>query len=153
MSVSTQSNSGLIAANLNAVMREDSLSSITSLLQMSKYIVNGTPSADPARVLPPNSADCHAALPWLGLHRGRGAVKNFLAHMRNLEETTFGPREVISEGNKAAAFGWFRPHALSTGRTVDISVFENPDSAHRKAICPRTRMTAASKSDHTRGAN
>jgi ketosteroid isomerase-like protein len=28
---------------------------------------------------------------------------------------------VISEGNKAAAFGWFRLHALSTGRTVDIS--------------------------------
>jgi len=108
VSVSTQSNSGLIAANLNAVMREDSLSSITSLLQMSKYIVNGTPSADPARVLPPNSADCHAALPWLGLHRGRGAVKNFLAHMhRNFKETTFGPREMISEGNKAAAFGWF----------------------------------------------
>ena len=124
------------------------------MLQMSKYIVNGTPSPDPARVLPPVSADCHAALPWLGLHRGRGAVKNFLAHMhRNFKETTFGPREMISEGNKAAAFGWFRPHALSTGRTVDISVFENPDSAHRKAICPRTRMTAASKLDHTRGAN
>jgi ketosteroid isomerase-like protein len=40
---------------------------------------------------------------------------------RNLEVTAFGPREVISEGNKAAAFGWFRLHALSTGRTVDIS--------------------------------
>jgi ketosteroid isomerase-like protein len=40
---------------------------------------------------------------------------------RNLEVTAFGPREVISEGDKAAAFGWFRLHALSTGRTVDIS--------------------------------
>jgi hypothetical protein len=40
---------------------------------------------------------------------------------RNLEVTAFGPRELISEGNKAAAFGWFRLHALSTGRTVDIS--------------------------------
>jgi hypothetical protein len=28
---------------------------------------------------------------------------------------------VISEGNKAAAFGWFRLRALSTARTVDIS--------------------------------
>jgi ketosteroid isomerase-like protein len=40
---------------------------------------------------------------------------------RNLEVTAFGPREVISEGNRAAAFGWFRLHALSTGRTLDIS--------------------------------
>ena len=40
---------------------------------------------------------------------------------RNLEVTAFGPREVISEGNKAAAFGWLRLHALSTGRTMDIS--------------------------------
>jgi hypothetical protein len=30
-------------------------------------------------------------------------------------------REVISEGNKVAAFGWFRLHALSTGRIADIS--------------------------------
>ena len=85
-------------------------------------MVNGTPAPDPAGVLPPISADCHAALPWMGLHRGREAVKEFLAHMhRNLEVTAFGPREVISEGNKAAAFGWFRLHALSTGRTADIS--------------------------------
>lgn len=40
---------------------------------------------------------------------------------RNLEVTAIGPREVISEGNKAAAFGWFRLHALSTGRTADIA--------------------------------
>jgi hypothetical protein len=41
-------------------------------------------------------------------NRGREAVKKFLAHMhRNLEVTAFGPREEISEGNKAAAFGWF----------------------------------------------
>jgi hypothetical protein len=39
----------------------------------------------------------------------------------NLEVTGFGPREVISEENKAAAFGWFGLHALSTGRTADIS--------------------------------
>ena len=45
----------------------------------------------------------------------RGALKGFLAHMhRDLEVTAFGPREVISQGNKAAAFGWFRLHSLST---------------------------------------
>ena len=56
------------------------------------------------------------------LHKGTEAVKEFLAHMhRSLEVTAFGPREVISEGNKAAAFGWFRLRALSTGRTADIT--------------------------------
>jgi ketosteroid isomerase-like protein len=40
---------------------------------------------------------------------------------RNLEVTAFGPREVISEENRAAAFGWFRLHALSTERIVDIA--------------------------------
>jgi ketosteroid isomerase-like protein len=73
-------------------------------------------------VLPPISAECHTALPWLGVYHGREALKGFLKHMhRNLEVTTFGPREVISDGNKAAAFGWFRLHALPTGRTADIS--------------------------------
>ena len=87
-----------------------------------EYNVNGTSAPDPAGVLPPISADCGNGLPWLGLHRGREAVKEFLAHMHgNLEVTAFGPREVISEGNKAAAFGWFRLRALSTGRTVDVS--------------------------------
>jgi len=35
---------------------------------------------------------------------------------RNLEVTGYGRREVISEGNKAAAFGWLRLLALSTQR-------------------------------------
>lgn len=93
MSVSSHSNSELIAAYLDAVMRKD-----TSVVQRFfapdvEYIVNGTPPPDPAGVLPPICADCHAALPWMGLHRGREAVKEFLAHMhRNLEVTAFGPR-------------------------------------------------------------
>jgi ketosteroid isomerase-like protein len=45
----------------------------------------------------------------------------FGAHAPQSGSNRFGPREVISEGNKAAAFGWFRLHALSTGRTIDIS--------------------------------
>ena len=77
---------------------------------------------DAAGVPPPISAECHAALPWLGVHRGRQAVKEFLVHMHhNLEITAFGPREVISEGNKGAVFGWFRLHAVPTGRTADVS--------------------------------
>jgi ketosteroid isomerase-like protein len=117
-----QSNSEIIAAYLDAVLRKDASLIDRFFAPEVEYVVNGTPAPDRAGVLPPISADCHAALPWLGLHRGREAVKEFLAHMhRNLEVIAFGPREVISEGNKGAAFGWFRLHALSTGRTVDIS--------------------------------
>jgi ketosteroid isomerase-like protein len=122
LGVYMQSNSELIAAYLDAVIRQDASVVERFFAPDVEYMVNGTPTPDPAGVLPPISAECHAALPWLGLHRGREAVKEFLAHMhRNLEVTTFGPREVISEGDKAAAFGWFRLRALSSGRTADIS--------------------------------
>jgi ketosteroid isomerase-like protein len=122
VSVSTQSNPELIAAYLDAVMRKDASVVERFFAPDVEYMVNGTPAPDPAGVLPPISAECHAALPWLGVHRGQEAVKEFLAHMhRNLEVTAFGPREIISEGNKAAAFGWFRLRALSSGRTADIS--------------------------------
>ncbi len=87
-----------------------------------EYMVKGTPAPDPAGAVPPISMECHTALPWLGIYHGREALKGFLGHMhRNLEVTAFGPREVISEGNRAAAFGWFRLRALPTGRTADIS--------------------------------
>ena len=122
VSAPKQSNAEIIAAYLDAVMRKDASVIDRYFAPDVEYMVNGTATPDLAGVLPPISADCHAALPWLGLHRGREAVKQFLAHMhRNLEVTAFGPREVISEGNKAAVFGWFRLHALSTGRTADIS--------------------------------
>lgn len=122
MSGSTHSNSELIAAYLDAVMHKDASAVDHFFAPDVEYLVNGTSWPDPAGVLPPISVDCRNALPWLGVHRGREAVKKFLAHMhRNLEVTAFGPREVITEGNKAAAFGWFRLHALSTGRTVDVS--------------------------------
>lgn len=122
MSLPAQSNSELIAAYLEAVIRKDTSAVDRFFAPDVEYVVNGTPIADPAGVLPPISRDCHAGLPWLGMHKGKEAVKEFLAHMhRNLEVTAFGPREVISEGNKGAAFGWFRLHALSTGRTADIA--------------------------------
>jgi ketosteroid isomerase-like protein len=122
MNPSAQSNTALVAAYLEAVIRKDASAVDKYFHPDVEYMVNGTPVPDPAGVLPLVSGDCRCALPWLGLHRGRDAVKRFLAHMhRNLEVTAFGPREVISEGNRAAAFGWFRLHALPTGRTVDIS--------------------------------
>lgn len=78
-----------LEANRSGVMRKD-----TSLIE--RFLA----------VLPPISADCHAVLPWLGLYRGREAVKEFLAHVqRNRAVTPFGRRGVIFEGNKAAAFG------------------------------------------------
>jgi ketosteroid isomerase-like protein len=122
MSDATQSSSELIAAYLDAVMRRDGSIVDRFFHPDIEYIVNGSPTLDPEGRSPPISHDCHAVLPWLGVHRGRKAVKTFLEHMhRNLEVTAFGPREVITEGNKAAAFGWFRLYALSTGRAADIS--------------------------------
>jgi ketosteroid isomerase-like protein len=122
ISAAPQSSSAIIAAYLDAVIRKD-LSAVDRYFDPNvEYMVNGTPTPDPLGLLLPISAECHAALPWLGVYRGRESVKSFLAHMhRNLEVTAFGRREVISAGDKAAAFGWFRLRTLSTGRTVDIS--------------------------------
>jgi ketosteroid isomerase-like protein len=122
MSAPAQSSAELIGAYLDAVIRRDASAVDRYFHPNVEYLVNGTPSPDPAGVLPPISSECHSALQWLGIYHGREALKGFLAHMhRNLEVTAFGPREVFSQGNKAAAFGWFRLRALSTGRTEDIS--------------------------------
>ena len=122
MSAPAQSGAELIAAYLDAVVRRDATAVDRCFHPDVEYMVNGTPSGDPEGVLPPISAECRSALPWLGLYRGREALKGFLEHMhRNLEVVAFGPREVISEGGKAAAFGWFRLRALATERTVDVS--------------------------------
>jgi ketosteroid isomerase-like protein len=117
-----QSNSELIAAYLEAVIRKDASAVDRFFARDVEYIVNGSPIPDPEGTRPPISAYCNTALPWLGLYKGTQAVKEFLAHMhRNLGVVAFGPREVISEDNRAAVFGWFRLHALSTGRTSDIA--------------------------------
>jgi ketosteroid isomerase-like protein len=113
MSTATQSSAELIAAYLDAVIRKDATAVDRYFDPDVEYMVNGTLEPDAAGVLPPISADCQAALPWLGLHHDRAAVKAFLAHMHgNLEVTAFGPREVASQGSKGAAFGWFRLRAL-----------------------------------------
>jgi hypothetical protein len=66
LSVSAQSNSELIAAYLDAVMRKDASVVEHFLAPDVEYMVNGTSWPDPAGVLPPISAECRAALPWLG---------------------------------------------------------------------------------------
>lgn len=116
------SNAELIRDYLDAVMRKDASMVDRFFAADVEYIVNGTASRDSSLILPPISSQCQMALPWLGLHRGQAAVREFLSRMhRNLEVTAYGPREVISEGNRAAAFGWFRLHALATGRSIDIA--------------------------------
>lgn len=99
----------LIAAYLDAVKRKDATAVDDYFDPDVEYVVNGT------------SPSCRAILPWMGAYRGREQLKGFLDHMhRNLEVTGFGPRDVIVDGDHAAAFGTFRLHALSTGRTLDI---------------------------------
>jgi hypothetical protein len=86
VSAPKQSNSEIIAAYLDAVAHKDASVIDSFFAPDVEYMVNGASPPDPAGVLPPISADCHGALPWLGLDRGREAVEEFLAHMhRNLE--------------------------------------------------------------------
>jgi ketosteroid isomerase-like protein len=122
MDAAAGSNAGLIAAYLDAVIRKDASAVDRYFDPNVEYMVNGTPASDPAGKLPPISAQCHVAAQRLGIYCGREALKCFLAHMhRNLEVTAFCQREVISQGDEAAVFGWFRLDALSTGRIADIS--------------------------------
>lgn len=72
-----QSNSKLIAASLDAVIRKDASAVDRFFAPDVEYMVNRTPIADSAGRLPPISADCYTALPWLGVHKGKKAVKNF----------------------------------------------------------------------------
>jgi len=110
VSAPAQSNSEVIEAYLNTVMCKDASVVDRFFDPDVEYMVNGTPTPDPEGVLPLISAECHAAVPWLGLNRGRRAMREFLAHMhRNLEVTAFGPREVNSDGNKAAGLPLVSP--------------------------------------------
>ena len=103
MNAPARSGGELVTAYLEAVTRKDASVVDNFFHPDVEYVVNGTEMRPPEGVLPVISPQCHDALPWFGLHRGRGAVKNFLAHMRrNLEVAAFGTRVVITEGNKAA---------------------------------------------------
>lgn len=99
----------LISQYLEAVGRKDETAVDRYFHPDIEYIVNGVVASDPSSGRPPISPDLEKAFPWFGIHRGRVAVKAFLNLLhQNLEVTAYGPRTVISDGEKAAAFGWFR---------------------------------------------
>ena len=76
----------LIGAYLDAVIRRDASAIDRYFHPDVEYMVNGTPSRDSTGVLPPVSAECHTALPWLGIYHGREALKAFFEHLhRNLQ--------------------------------------------------------------------
>lgn len=136
MAEKINSNAQIVADYLDAVLRKDHSAVERFFAVEIEYIVNGTSHRDPEQQWPPISKEIEAVLPWFGLHTGRRAVSDFLDTMhRNLDVTAYGPRQIISEGDRAAAFGWFRLHAHSTGRTVDIAyaiLFELREGKIRK---------------------
>lgn len=126
MTSTLDASEGIISAYLKAVARKDASVVERFFHREIEYVVNGVAPPDQLGDLPPISVECSTALPWLGLYRGRDAVRGFLEHMhRNLEITAFGPLEVIAQGNKGAAFGRFRLEALTTRRSADISFAVN----------------------------
>jgi hypothetical protein len=76
-----KSNSELIACYLDAVIHKDASAVDSYFDPNAEYMVNGTLETDADGALPAISAECHSALPWLGRHRGREAVKEFLSHV------------------------------------------------------------------------
>jgi len=116
------SNAQIVADYLDSVLRKDPTAVDRFFHADIEYMINGSPALDRNAELPPVSSECMSALPWLGYYRGKEALRGFLEHMhRNLAVTAYGPRQVVSDGNHAAAFGWFRLHSLSTGRSSDIA--------------------------------
>ena len=116
-----RTNAEIVAAYLDAVLHGDARAIDRFFHPEIEYVVNGAAVRDAAGRLPPISRELCEALPWLGLRRGRTEVHAFFDCLhRNLDVTAYGPREVISEGTRAAAFGWFRLRARPTGRIVDI---------------------------------
>jgi ketosteroid isomerase-like protein len=122
VAVTVRSNAEIVAEYLDCVVRKD-LTAVARFFHPDiEYVINGSPLADRDPAIPPISAECITALPWLGHYRGKDALKTFLDHMhKNLEVTAYGERRVISQGDQTAAFGWFRLRSLSTGRSADIA--------------------------------
>jgi ketosteroid isomerase-like protein len=122
MGANARSNAEIVADYLDSVLRKDHSAVDRFFHPEVEYMINGSPAQDRNPALPSLSPECKSALPWLGYYRGKEALKGFLEHLhRNLDVTAYGPRRVVSDGDQAAAFGWFRLHALSTGRSADIA--------------------------------
>jgi ketosteroid isomerase-like protein len=121
VTVAARSNAEIVAEYLDCVLRKDRTAVDRFFHPDIEYVINGSPLPDRDAAIPPISAECIGALPWLGHYRGKDALRRFLDHMhRNLEVTAYGERRMIAEGDQAAAFGWFRLRCLSTGRSADI---------------------------------
>lgn len=122
MAPKVSSNAQIVADYLDSVLRKDHSAVERYFSPNVEYIVNGTSHRDAEQALPPISEEFESAFPWFGLHKGSAEVTEFLERMHaHLEVTAYGPRQVISEGARAAAFGWFRLHSLTTNRTIDIA--------------------------------
>jgi hypothetical protein len=80
MTAADHGNAELIASRFDAVLRKGASAVDRYFDPNVEYVVNGTPSSDPTGVLPRISEDCHAALPWLCLYRGREALMGFLGY-------------------------------------------------------------------------
>lgn len=112
----------IVGEYLDCVLRRDHTAVDRLFHPEIEYVINGSPLPDRDPAMPPISPECIAAMPWLGRYQGKSAVKAFLDHMhRNLDIKAYGERQVISEGIRAAAFGWFRLHSVATGRSSDIA--------------------------------
>jgi ketosteroid isomerase-like protein len=84
-----------------------------------EHIVNGPSVSVDGLALPSLSGELHAGLPWLGMYRGLGEVRAFLAHLHaNLDVTGFGLREIVGDDKRAAVFGWFSLRARPDGRAA-----------------------------------
>jgi hypothetical protein len=122
VSVATQSNSQLIAAYLDAVLRKDA--SVVERFFAPDVEVHGQwdarsrpgwSAAADLRRLPRRASVARPP------SRPGGGQRIFGTHAWQLGGHCVWPARGHLRRNKAAAFGWFRLHALSTGRTVDIS--------------------------------
>jgi len=122
VAVTKRSNTNIVAEYLDCLLRRDPADVDRFFHPDIEYVVNGSPLPDRDPAIPPISAESFAALPWAGHYRGKSAVKRFFRHMHeHLDITAYGDRQIISQGNRAAVFGWFRWRSHSTGRTADIA--------------------------------
>jgi len=67
-----------------------------------------------------HTSETVAALPWVGLHKGRDAVNKFFAALvSSIEVITFDPQDYIAQGDAVAVFGYFKYRAVSTKKLME----------------------------------
>jgi glyoxylase-like metal-dependent hydrolase (beta-lactamase superfamily II)/ketosteroid isomerase-like protein len=122
VAVTKRSTAKIVAEYLECALQKDPAAVDRFFHPDIEYVVDGSPLPHRDQTIPPISAECIAAVPWAGYYRGKSAVKRFLRQQHEqLDITAHGVRQVISQGNRAAVFGWFRLRSRSTDRTADIA--------------------------------